>query len=158
MGNAQARLSTPSTNSTSAKADLIKRQTRILFSAYRRDEFADPEGFIAQLGVVLEGYADAVILAVTSPRTGIQRRLKWPPSIAEVVEACDAEAAQRARVARHNSMPPFRRLPPPAMKPESGTSYHEMVKRYGRPVGPFEESGDQWNRALAPPPLMRKAA
>lgn len=76
----------------------------MLFSAYRRDEFADPEGFILQVGVVLEAYSDAVIVAVTSPRTGIQRRLKWPPSIAELVQACEDEAAHRATVARYASV------------------------------------------------------
>ena len=58
----------------SPKAMLIKRQAKILFSAYRKDDFADPEGFIVQLGIVLESYEDEVIIAVTDPRTGLQRR------------------------------------------------------------------------------------
>lgn len=84
---------------------MIARQIRMLFSAYRRDEFADPEGFLAQIGVVFEGYSDEVILVVTSPKTGLQRRSKWPPSIAEVVEACDAEEVAMATRNRYAAMP-----------------------------------------------------
>jgi hypothetical protein len=47
---------------------------------------------LVQLGLVLEQYDDAVIRWVTSPLTGIQRQCKFPPSIAEVVEACDYNA------------------------------------------------------------------
>lgn len=77
----------------------------MLLSAYRKDDLADAEGFVAQLGVVLEGYEADVIIAVTEPRTGIQRRLKFMPTIAEVVEACDAEAQARATRARYEAMP-----------------------------------------------------
>ena len=44
-----------------------------------------------QLGTILERYSDTVVERVTSPVTGIQARCSFPPSIAEVVEACDAE-------------------------------------------------------------------
>lgn len=77
----------------------------MLFSAYRRDEYADPDGFVAQLGLVLEGYDEATIIAVTDPRTGIQRRSKWPPTIAEVVEACEAETVARATRERYAKIP-----------------------------------------------------
>lgn len=60
----------------------------MLFSAYRRDDFADPEGFVAQLGVILCQYPEEVVTYITSPLTGIQRRSKWPPTISEVVDAC----------------------------------------------------------------------
>lgn len=61
----------------------------MLLSAYRRDDYADPRGFVTQLGVVLEKYPEWVVRYVTSPDTGIQRRQKFPPSIAEVVSACE---------------------------------------------------------------------
>jgi hypothetical protein len=70
------------------KALIIKCQIA-LFSAYRVDQFADPEGFKNSLGAVLEGFPDEVIMYVCDPRTGLQRRLKWPPTISEVVEACE---------------------------------------------------------------------
>lgn len=85
---------------------MITERVRLIFSAYRRDDFADPDAFAVQLGVVLEGYTDEVIYAVTSPRTGIQRRSKFPPSIAEIVAACDAEATAIATRARYTAIPP----------------------------------------------------
>jgi len=60
-----------------------------VFGSYRIDQFADPEGFKNGLGAVLEGYPDEVITYVCDPRTGIQRRSKFPPTISEIVEACD---------------------------------------------------------------------
>lgn len=71
-----------------------------VLSSYRRDDFANPDGFLVQLGMVLERYPDAVIRDVTSPVTGIQRRCKFPPSIAEIVEACDAEVGRAERIRR----------------------------------------------------------
>jgi hypothetical protein len=61
----------------------------MVFGSYRRDDFADPENFLVQLGMVLERYSDKVIETVTGPLTGIQRECKFPPSIAEFVEFCD---------------------------------------------------------------------
>lgn len=65
------------------------RCQRIIFSAYRTDQYSDPEGYMASLGAVLEQYPNDVIVYVTDPRTGIQRKAKWPPTISEIVEACD---------------------------------------------------------------------
>ena len=67
----------------------ISRRAQMVFGSYRRDDFADPESFLVQLGMVLERYPDNVIEAVTGPLTGIQRECKFPPSIAEFVEFCD---------------------------------------------------------------------
>lgn len=72
---------------------LILRCQLAVFSAYRIDQFADPDGFKTQLGAILEQYPDEVITYVCDPRTGIQRRIKWPPTISEMVEACDEHRA-----------------------------------------------------------------
>jgi hypothetical protein len=69
---------------------MIVQAARMIFSAYRRDDFADPDTFVLQLGMVLERYPDEVIAALSSPLTGIQRRCKRPPSIADIVEGCEA--------------------------------------------------------------------
>lgn len=59
--------------------------------------------FITQLGTILERYSDAVVERVTSPLTGIQARCKFPPSIAEVVEACDAEHRSDSYAAEYDA-------------------------------------------------------
>lgn len=67
----------------------MTRAIKQIFSAYRKDDYADAKGFVAQLGVILEGYPPSVVEFISSPLTGIQRRAKWPPNIAEIVDACN---------------------------------------------------------------------
>lgn len=95
---------TVSANTSQARADLdrsawVTKAARRIFSAYRKDDFADPEGFLEQLLTVLEKYDDATITWATSPITGIQRECKFPPSIAELVEFCDSRARQSSYAA-----------------------------------------------------------
>lgn len=120
---------------------MITKCAKRLFSAYRRDDFAEPDGFVLQLGLVLEPYPDSVIDEVTSPRTGLQRRLKFPPSIAEVVEACDAADAYQKRMEALRKVRPVERksLPRPPRDPrakanhfipEGFVGYDEAVSRH----------------------------
>lgn len=93
----------------------MSRQIQVLFSAYRRDDFADPDGFVVQLGSVLSEFPDDVVTYVTSPQTGLQRRSKWPPTISEVLEACEGheEYLRRLREPR-----PAKALAPPQVRPD----------------------------------------
>lgn len=111
-----------------------------VFSAYRIDQFADPEGFKNQLGAVLEQYPDEVITYVCDPRSGgIQRRLKWPPTISEMIDACNDHRAflEKQRAPR----PAFKeRSPEPLLRdrpvgclatifvPEGHTRYASLVE------------------------------
>lgn len=79
---------------------LILRCQKVLFSAYRADQYADAEGFMTSLGAVLEQFPDEIIIHVTDPRTGIQRRSKWPPTISEVIEACEDHQAYLEKLRR----------------------------------------------------------
>lgn len=90
-----------SLSSRDRKALILKCQIA-LFSAYRIDQYADAEGFKNSLGAVLEGFPDEVICYVCDPRTGLQRRLKWPPTVNEIVEACEdhEEYLRKMRTAR----------------------------------------------------------
>ena len=89
------------------KAQVIKRAAKVLFSAYRRDNYADPEGFVVQLGVLFEKYNPEVIDAVTDPRSAhaLQLTHKFPPTLAEIKEACDQEAERRFKIARASNQP-----------------------------------------------------
>jgi hypothetical protein len=102
-----------STSSNSRRALILRCQLAV-FSAYRIDQYAEPESFKTSLGAVLEQYPDEVITYVCDPRTGIQRRLKWPPTISEIVEACDEHAAFLERLRKQR--PAFKeRLPAPLL-------------------------------------------
>jgi hypothetical protein len=86
-----------------------------VFSAYRIDQYAEPESFKTSLGAVLEQYPDEVITYVCDPRTGIQRRSKWPPTISEIVESCDEH--REFLIKMRKARPVFQdRLPAPLLR------------------------------------------
>jgi hypothetical protein len=101
-----------SPSDSKASPATVSRQIQLLFSAYRRDDFAAPEGFVAQLGIILSEFPEEVVVHVTSPLTGLQRRSKWPPSISEVVAACEAHHDHLKRTRRPRSA--ALRIAPPA--------------------------------------------
>lgn len=70
---------------------------------------------MSSLGAVLEQFPDEVIVYITDPRTGIQRRLKWPPTISEVIEAAEDHIKHliRLRAPRRGEVP---RLPPQLLR------------------------------------------
>jgi hypothetical protein len=80
---------------------MITRQIKVLLSSYRRDDYADPDGFVAQVGVIMERYPERVILAATEPTysRSIQRRYQFPPNIKEVADALEEEAVEQHRLA-----------------------------------------------------------
>lgn len=85
---------------------MILKCQKALFSAYRADQYADAAGFVVSLGVVMEEFSDEVVDYVFNPKTGIQRRLKWPPTISEIVDACE----------EHRNFLEKQRKPRPAFK------------------------------------------
>lgn len=104
----------------------------MLYSAYRTDQYADPEGFMASLGLVFSQYPDDVIVYVTDPRTGVQRGKVFPPSIAEIVAACDARLADKERMRRYmnwgkNDPTPLLEGP----KNEDRPTYDGLKAKYG---------------------------
>ena len=95
---------------------------------------------MTSLGAVLEQFPDEVIVYVTDPRTGIQRRSKWPPTISEVVEACEQHQEYLARMRNKPRTVKLDQLSPPSFKdrpqgslaqvfvPEGHTRYAGLVE------------------------------
>jgi hypothetical protein len=106
----------------------------MLFGAYRADQYADPDGFMVLLGMVLEQYSGEIVVYVTDPRTGVQRGSVFPPSIAEVVSACDARNAELQRIERYNNWGRNndRKLESPR---GNRPSYKELIAKYGPNFG-----------------------
>lgn len=73
-------------------------RARMMFGFYRRDEANDPETYASGVAAILSDYPRSIIEYVTDARTGIPSKLKWPPSPAEVKEACEAELARMRRM------------------------------------------------------------
>ena len=121
---------------------------------------------MVSLGAVLEQFPDEVIMYITDPRTGIQRRSEWPPSLAKVVEACE-EHQDFLKRARTNK-PISQRLPPPDMErpagclanvfvPKDHAKYEKMVE-WAKDVHPkwwkFGQSSDGRNGIWIPLPML----
>jgi hypothetical protein len=115
----------------------LEDRIELLLSAYRKDDYSDARKFVVQLGMILERYPPEVVEYVTDPMTGIQRRQTFPPSIAEVVSACEAEVIHREKISRYRSMPPPVSLPRAQFS--ATDSYEAMFAKHGRPHGVFED-------------------
>jgi hypothetical protein len=72
----------------------------MMFSGYATSDFADPAGAALSMCSVFEDYSDELIKFATDPKTGVQRRCKWPPKIAEVVAFCDERIEYIAKMER----------------------------------------------------------
>ena len=117
--------------------DWLMGKVSQILQAYRKPEYFNLDSFMIQAAANLARFSREVIEFVTSPMTGIQTRLQWPPSLAEIVAACVAEQNHREKVARYSAMGPIaKRLPPPKFSAQQ--SFETMTKKHGRPFGPFE--------------------
>lgn len=117
-----------------AEPELAVARARLLVGCYRREDFADVDIASRAFVSVLARYPEDVVIKVTEPATGIPSKLKWPPSIAEVVDACNEAMAPLLREFdrkmveyRHHKM-----LPPPTPGPKMTLA--EMEAKLGRPL------------------------
>lgn len=85
------------------RSNWIRKCAQQVLSSYRKDDFADADGYAVQLAMVLERYDDDVIRMVTSPITGIQRTCKFPPAIAEFVEFINEHIRRSTYTATYDS-------------------------------------------------------
>ncbi len=131
---ASSQQSTENSRNLKARKKLILQCQRMLFGAYRADQYADPDGFMVSLGMVLEQYADEIVVYVTDPRTGVQRGSVWPPSIAEVVRACVVRNAELQRTERYRN---WGRNNDRKLESPKGNrpSYEELIAKYGPNFG-----------------------
>lgn len=85
-----------------------------MFACYRRGDANDPDGYVAAVASVLARYEPAVIETVTDPYSGIPGRKNngWSgmPDVADVKEACEAEANRRERIKELGAVKPAPRL------------------------------------------------
>lgn len=121
----------------------VLSRIEMILSGYRKADYHDPEAFMAQVAINLMKFPQEIIEYVSAPETGIQTRSQWPPSLAEIVNACTAEQKQRREIVYYSNLPPApppRRVPrlaPPKLSAEQ--SYEMMVAKHGRPIGPFDQ-------------------
>jgi hypothetical protein len=108
-------------------------------ASYRRDEYANPDGFISQMGLMFEGYGDDVITRASDIKNAmsIQRVCKFPPNLSEAAAACDAifaDIQHHADVLKRYGKPLGRgpHAPPPGAEDVSGAATaSSLCQRYG---------------------------
>jgi len=121
---------------------------KILFGAYRLDQYPDAESFMLQCAAILADYPVQVVVYVSDPRTGIQRTNKFPPALAEIVGACDERLAYLHRQIEHEqfqarkSQAIIERSAQQRAIPlrEGEVDYKYCIENNIRPVGRFERS------------------
>lgn len=92
------------------QAEYPAERARLLFGCYRRGDANDPDTYVAAVAMVLSRYSVEVIKAVTDPYSGLPSRKTdsgygGMPDVADVREACDAEATRTARMERYRQLP-----------------------------------------------------
>jgi hypothetical protein len=81
---------TPSTRQCPTSPAIAAERARLLFGCYRRGDANDPETYTAAIAAILAEYPPDVVQRVTDPRTGIARKIKFLPTVAELSEECEA--------------------------------------------------------------------
>lgn len=108
---------------------------RRLFGCYRRDDAADPDVYLAATTAVFCRYAPDVVRRAIDPRSGLPSKLKWLPTIAEIVAECEAlAAADAAREKRRRDLEEqFRRREEPdrAVRPTLDELHAKHGARWG---------------------------
>jgi len=97
----------------------------ILIGCFKKSDANDPEIYFSAVVAVLTKYNPDVVGAVTEPTTGLPAKLKWLPSIAEIVEACEDEAASV------QSRQPPKALPAPRYRRPSEAELDAQFARHG---------------------------
>jgi len=76
-----------------ASQQIVRATVATVMAAYRSPDFHAPAEFARMAVEALEDFPAVTLLRLASPKTGIVRRCKWPPSIAELVDWCEQDLA-----------------------------------------------------------------
>lgn len=68
----------------------------LILGAYRDADLANPDVFISTASAVISGFSEEIATEAFNPRTGLQTRSKWLPTISEIREACERVAQTKA--------------------------------------------------------------
>jgi hypothetical protein len=111
-----------------------------LYGCYRKEEAASAETMLDAAAIVLATYPDEIMETVTHPVRGLPGRMKWPPNIAEIREACEElmapirrEAERRSQIERQRRLIEGDRGS--RITNEQRMTAEEMEARYGKDYG-----------------------
>jgi hypothetical protein len=127
--------SRPSAKQPNATQALAARR---LFGSFRKGDANDPETYVAAVLTVLMDYSDAVVNEVCHPGRGLPARCDFLPTMKEIKDACEGEAARADRMQTYAKLGTTqRRLPAPPspmqptiFTPQGFPHYDKLVRRY----------------------------
>jgi hypothetical protein len=92
-----------------------------LLDCFGRASVGDPDIWIDEVAAILMRYDEAIVAEAFQPGVGLQSRCRFLPDMPDIREACEAVAAERARVARREQLARHRVLidTPLGLLPES---------------------------------------
>lgn len=89
-------------DSAPSHATYCLRAVRVMYGFYRKSEAFDPNIFSVGAAAVLEKYPLDVVDLVTDVRTGLPSRMKFPPEVKDIRDACNQIMEERERRQRRN--------------------------------------------------------
>src|SRR5688572_11161104 len=95
--------STDQPQPASCSTEYAAERARLMFGCYRRGDANDPDTYVMAVTAVLMRYSPDVVRTVTDPYSGLPSRKSesgWSglPDVADVKQACEAEAARQERI------------------------------------------------------------
>ena len=153
---------TTSSAASKAEMSLALYHSKLILGCYRTDSVSDPQVYVTAVAAVISRYPSDIGARLSDPKDGIAGRIKWLPSVSEIREACEAmQIADVAAAKRQADLTEqFRlreereRLPPPRLRAYV-SNYDDACAKHGRPMGPFEKIGDDWNIKRGPAPTLK---
>jgi hypothetical protein len=145
-----------SKNETRISPDAAEAVAAVILGSYRRADFADPDAFVSATAAVLGQFSEPVVRQAFDPRSGLQTQQKWPPTVAEVRDACERVLAEqqnrerRAYLSEHRVIIDTPRGPmsePDAERLRLGKPVHGIASHL-RISGPSGDDADPVERAL----------
>src|SRR5262249_8799406 len=107
---------------------LAENRAMILIGCYRKSDVGDPDVYTRAVVATLMKWPPEVILEVNEPSRGIPSKLKWLPSIAEIVEACESAYAPIERERLRNRHTPLALKGPKRVVPSEAELDEQFAK------------------------------
>ena len=90
--------------SSPAGANIARKAVAMVMQAYRTPDLTNPAAFVELAVGALEDYPPIVFAELASPKVGIIRDSKFPPTIAELVQWCEGKLKHHKGVVERGSL------------------------------------------------------
>jgi len=111
-----------------SRSKLVLERFKVLCAAYNKNpQSMDADVYLEQVEKITRNYSDEILIAATSPETGMQSRLEWFPKLVDWKRACEDEAARRAAKAAQRQS--IAEQAAPVEDRSNRPTYDELIQR-----------------------------